>query len=110
MIETSTSPSFFDSSASVGDHEYVVYAEDGNGNRSAASNPAVGTVEPDEEPPSTPTGLTATVGLDGVQLEWTASSDNLGVERYLVLRDGSQTGTASNDNFLDPLAPAGDLE
>jgi hypothetical protein len=110
IVATPAGPSFFDSSASVGDHEYVVYAEDGYGNRSAASNPAVGTVEPDEEPPTTPTGLTATVGLEGVQLEWEASSDNLGVERYLVFRDGSQTGTASNNNFLDPLAPAGDLE
>jgi hypothetical protein len=110
FIDTSTSTSFFDSSAAVGDHEYAVYAEDGNGNRSAASNTAVGTVTPDEEAPSTPTGLTASVGLEGVQLEWKASSDNLGVERYLVLRDGKQTGTASNNNFLDPLAPAGDLE
>jgi hypothetical protein len=110
IVDTSAGTSFFDSSASVGDHEYVVYAEDGNGNRSAASNPAVGTVEPDEEPPTTPTGLTATGGVDGVQLEWEASSDNLGVERYLVFRDGNQTGTASNNNFLDPLAPAGDLE
>jgi hypothetical protein len=110
FIATSTSAGFFDSSALVGDHEYVVYAEDGNGNRSDASNPAVGTVEADEEPPSTPTGLTATVELEGVQLEWEASSDNLGVDHYAVLRDGSQTGTAASNNFLDPLAPAGDLE
>lgn len=110
FVANSTSTSFLDSSAAVGDHEYVVYAEDGNGNRSAASSPAVGTVPPDEDPPTTPTGLTATAGLEGVQLEWQASSDNLSVERYLVFRNGKQTGTASNDNFLDPLAPAGDLE
>lgn len=110
LVDTAAGTSFLDSSASVGDHEYVVYAEDGYGNRSAASNPAVGTVEPDEEPPTSPTGLTATVGLEGIQLEWEASSDNLGVERYLVFRNGSQTGTAFNPNFLDPLAPAGKLE
>jgi hypothetical protein len=110
IVATPAGTSFFDSSASVGDHEYVVYAEDGNGNRSAASNAVVGTVEPDEEPPTTPTDVTAVVGLEGVQLEWEASTDNLGVERYLVFRNGNQTGTASNDNFLDPLAPAGDLE
>lgn len=110
VVETSASTSFFDSSASVGDHEYVVYAEDGNGNRSAASNPAVATVEPDEEPPTAPTDLTATVALEGVQLEWEASSDNLGVERYRVFRNGKETGTAFNNSFLDPLAPAGNLE
>ncbi len=110
LVDTPTGTSFLDSSASVGDHEYVVYAEDGYGNRSAASNPAVATVEPDEEPPTTPTGLTATAELEGVLLEWEASSDNLGVERYLVFRNGKETGTAFNNSFLDPLAPAGDLE
>jgi Big-like domain-containing protein/gametolysin peptidase M11 len=110
LLGTAAGTSFFDSAASVGDHEYVVYAEDGYGNRSAASNPAVATVEPDEEPPTTPTGLTASVELEGVQLEWEASSDNLGVERYLVFRNGKETGTAFNNSFLDPLAPAGNLE
>ena len=110
FVDTLAGTSFLDSSASVGEHEYVVYAEDGYGNRSAASNPAVGTVEPDEEPPTTPTGLTATAELEGVLLEWEASSDNLGVERYLVFRNGKETGTAFNNSFLDPLAPAGDLE
>lgn len=110
FVGTSPSTSFVDSSAAVGDHEYVVYAEDGNGNRSAASNSAEGTVTPDEEPPTTPTDLTATVGLEGVQLEWEASTDDLGVDHYVVLRGGSQTGTALSDSFLDPLAPAGDLE
>ena len=37
--------------------------------------------EPDEEVPTVPTDLTATGGVKGVQLEWGASSDNLGVER-----------------------------
>jgi hypothetical protein len=110
LVDTPAGASFLDSSASVGDHEYVVYAEDGYGNRSAASNPAVGTVEPDEEPPTTPTGLTATAELEGVLLEWEASNDNLGVERYRVFRNGKETGTASNNSFLDPLAPAGNLE
>jgi hypothetical protein len=110
FVDAAAGTSFFDSSASVGDHEYVVYAEDGNGNRSAASSPATATVDADEEPPTTPTDLTATVGLEGVQVEWQASSDNLGVDHYVVLRDGSQTGTAASNSFLDPLAPAGDHE
>lgn len=110
IVATPASPSFFDSSASVGDHEYVVYAEDGNGNRSAASNPAVGTVEPDEEPPSAPTDLTAVVDLESVQLQWGASSDNVGINRYLVFRDGRETGIAAGESTFDPLAPAGDHE
>jgi len=110
FVGTSSSPDYFDSGAAVGDHEYVVYAEDGYGNRSAASDPVTATVEADEEPPTTPTGLTATAELEGVRLEWEASSDNLGVDHYVVLRDGKQTGTALSNSFLDPLAPAGDLE
>jgi hypothetical protein len=109
-VGTSTSTEFVDSSAPVGDHEYVVYAEDATGNRSAASDPATATVEPDEEPPTAPAGVTATAGVEGLQLEWDASSDNVGVTRYRVRRDGGEVGTSTSTSLLDSLVPAGDHE
>jgi hypothetical protein len=110
VIGTSPSASFFDSLASVGDHEYVVYAEDANGNRSAASNTVTGTVEPDEEPPTPPANLTAAVALEGVQLQWEASTDDLAVDQYVIFRDGSEIGTSASASFLDSRAPIGDHE
>ena len=62
----------------------------------------------DEEPPTAPTNLTATAGVEGVQLHWSASSDNIGVDRYVVYRDGVQVGTSSGTGFLDSFAPAGE--
>lgn len=109
-VGTTTSTSFLDAPAPVGDHEYVVYAEDATGNLSAASDPATATAEPDEEPPTRPDNLTATVGTEGVQLEWTASSDNVGVENYVVFRDGGELASPADVGFLDPLASVGSHE
>jgi fibronectin type 3 domain-containing protein len=109
-VGTTTSTSFLDAPAPVGDHEYVVYAEDATGNLSAASDPATATAVPDEEPPTRPDNLTATVGTKGVQLEWTASNDNVGVENYVVFRDGSELASPAEVSFLDPLASVGGHE
>ena len=106
-IGTSASTSFLDSPVSVGDHEYVVYAEDVTGNRSAASEPETVTVEPDEEPPTAPADLTATVVPEGVQLQWDASTDNFGVDRYIVFRDGTRIAGAGS-GFVDSFSSAGD--
>ncbi len=109
-IGTSTSTDFLDSPAPVGDHEYVVYAEDVYGNRSAASDPATVAVEPDEEPPSAPTHLTATAGVEGVQLEWGASTDDVGVDRYAIYRDGTELVAINVTTFLDSIAAVGEHE
>jgi hypothetical protein len=100
--------SFLDSPVSVGDHEYVVYAEDMTGNLSAASEPATVTVVPDEEPPTAPTDLTATMGADGMELQWSSSTDDFGVERYVVFRDGSQIGNSAGTSFTDSFSAAGE--
>ncbi len=44
--------------------------------------------EEDTESPTVPTDLAAIVSGDAVTLSWTASSDNVGVDHYEVLRDG----------------------
>lgn len=72
----------------------------------AGGGSATVSVQIDEEPPTAPTGLTATAGVDGVQLQWNASTDNVGVDRYLVFRDGVEIGNGST-SFLDSFAPAG---
>jgi hypothetical protein len=107
-VGTAASTVFLDSPVSLGEHTYLVYAEDATGNRSAASEPATVTVVPDEEPPTAPTGLAATVGNNGVQLQWNASSDDFGVDRYFVYRDGLQIGSPKNPGFLDSIVSAGE--
>lgn len=56
---------------------------------------------PDEEPPSAPSNLTASLGVSGVKLKWDASTDNVGVSRYAVSRDGSEIGTSPTASFTD---------
>ena len=54
-------------------------------------------VAPDTSPPSSPTSLTAaTVTQTGLTLSWSASSDNVGVAGYDVLRNGVKVGTTSS--------------
>jgi chitodextrinase len=61
-------------------------------------------------PPTAPTNLTATaVSGTEIALSWTAATDNVGVDRYTVIRDGSPvaTVTAPTTTFTDTgLQPA----
>lgn len=86
-------------------YRYDVRAVDGAGHRSLPASVSVTT--PDGEPPSAPTDLRATEGENAerrpyIHLEWTASTDNVGVTGYRVLRDGKEIGTTSGDTaFTD---------
>lgn len=73
----------------------------------AGGGSATVSVDLDEDPPTVPDDLQAAVGADGVRLSW-VSTDDVGVERYLVFRDGERVGTAATPSFLDTRAPAGD--
>jgi chitodextrinase len=56
----------------------------------------------DTTPPSVPTGLTSTAHTaSSVSLSWTASTDNVGVTGYQVLRNGTQVGTTTATSFTD---------
>ncbi|MCE9671770.1 PQQ-dependent sugar dehydrogenase [Myxococcus stipitatus] len=59
----------------------------------------------DTQPPSIPTGLTATAVGTSVTLGWTASTDNVGVTAYDVFRGGVKIGTVSGSppgtSFVD---------
>nr|BFE57553.1 hypothetical protein GCM10020063_020790 [Dactylosporangium thailandense] len=56
----------------------------------------------DTTPPSTPTGLTSPAKTSSsVSLSWNASTDNVGVAGYKVLRGGTQVGTATTTSYTD---------
>ncbi|MEU4519295.1 PQQ-dependent sugar dehydrogenase [Amycolatopsis sp. NPDC024027] len=75
-----------------------VNARDAAGNVSQASPTVPVTVpqcQADTEPPTTPTGVTATASGTTVTVRWTPATDNVGVTGYEVLRDGTVAGSAS---------------
>lgn len=62
---------------------------------------------PDEEAPSTPSGLASTsVTVSSISISWNASSDNVGVEKYNIYNGADLTGSAVDTTFtLSDLAP-----
>jgi hypothetical protein len=76
---------------------------------SAGNGHATVEVEVDTEPPTAPEDLQATVGADGVELSW-VSTDNVGVERFFVYRDGKLLGNVESASYSDSYAPVGDHE
>jgi fibronectin type 3 domain-containing protein len=83
-------------------YSYQVYALDGAGNKSAASNTAsVKTpIVPDTQAPTKPASLAATAqSTQQINLSWMASTDNTGVAGYNVYRStGSDTVNAQKIN------------
>lgn len=87
--------SYTDANVAVGTYSDTVDAADAAGNRSAPSAAAIAnvTVVADVTPPSTPTGLTATVPdihVRNIVLSWSAATDNVGVTGYGVYRNGTK--------------------
>ncbi|GAA3454902.1 PQQ-dependent sugar dehydrogenase [Dactylosporangium matsuzakiense] len=76
-----------------------VNARDAAGNVSQASATVPITppqCQADSQPPTAPTGLTASAAGTTVTLGWTASTDNVGVASYDVYRDGAKAATVKN--------------
>src|SRR2546422_11448877 len=66
------------------------------------SNGAGATPSVDPTAPSMPTGLTgAAAGSTGANLSWSASTDNVGVTAYILLRNGVQVATPVSTSFAD---------
>ncbi|MEV6825242.1 PQQ-dependent sugar dehydrogenase [Amycolatopsis sp. NPDC051102] len=92
-----------------------VNARDAAGNVSQASTTvtiAVPQCQADTEPPTTPTGVTATASGTTVTVRWTAATDNVGVTGYEVLRDGAVAGStsgAASTSFTDSALSANTL-
>jgi chitodextrinase len=82
-------------------YTYRVAAYDAAGNTSAQSSPASATTH-DTTPPSVPTGLTgAAHSQTRIDLNWTASTDNIGVAGYRIYRGGGQIGTSTSLTYSD---------
>lgn len=78
------------------EYTYAIRAIDAAGNVSWRSNLVSRVAEvdggpPDTERPTTPRGLRSNSQPTGIELEWTASTDNVGVANYVIFRstDGS---------------------
>ena len=117
QIGTPTGTSFNDTGRSPSTtYRYQVRAADAAANLGPYSTIATATTPaaPDTTPPTAPTGLTATApSSTQVNLNWTASSDNVGVFEYRVERCagagctnfaqiGTPTGTSFNDTGRSP--------
>ncbi len=83
-------------------YSFYVTAYDAAGNESDHSNTVNVTTEntPDTQAPTAPSNLTySDVTSTSLNLAWDASTDNVGVDSYLIFQDGSQVGTTSNTYY-----------
>ncbi len=85
---------------------YRVSAFDGDGEEGRLSDPVQVTTDP-LPPPTVPEDLAATaVGPYGIDLEWSPSESEAGVDFYRVYRDGEEIGTVGETRYADQgLAP-----
>lgn len=107
LIDTSFSTSFTDENPPAGEHTYTVYAYSELGIRGEPSEPAVVTVPDFESPNAVQTVFTYVAGAD-VTLGWWPVTDNLGVTRYVVFRDGEEVGDTPAIVYDDADVPAGE--
>jgi len=110
MISETTGTSYTD--ASITDSErycYSVSALDEAGNESDKSQEACVDVIVDAEAPSVPTNLSINSSQpdNTVQIKWTDSTDNVGVEGYKIYRNGAYIASSSTNSYLDSNVTAG---
>ena len=66
------------------------------------------TPKPDTTPPSVPTNLTGiAISSTVINLNWTASTDNVGVAGYRIFRGGEEIGTSTTITYSDTGLTAG---
>ncbi len=85
-------------------YSYYVEAYDQAGNVSAISAMAAASTlaSPDQAAPTVPTNLSATAkSPTQVALSWKASTDNVGVTDYLILRNNAVIATTSESTYTD---------
>ena len=93
-------------------YAYTVTAVDAAGNESPPSNSREVSTPPssgaDTQPPTTPTNLRrGAATTTSIELLWDAATDNVGVARYRILRNGSAVGTTTGTSFTDTGLAAG---
>ena len=108
LVDTVTGLSFTDSGRTAGAiHQYKVVAFDAAGNESPPASLTVTILVPDTESPSSPLNLVATPALSQMVLAWGASTDNVAVTGYRVLREGILVATVPSPGFTDINLPSG---
>ncbi len=90
-----------------GPHTLSVRVQDAAGNTGLSPPVTVNVYTPDTQPPSAPSGLTATVTGSTVDLSWQPSSDNVGVSGYNVLRDGVPLARTTAAAYADATGQQG---
>ena len=84
---------------------YMLFIVNSNGVPSVASWVNLPAPYQEDTPPSAPSGLTATAtSSSSVSLSWTASTDNIGVTGYDILRNGTKIGTTTATSYTDTSA------
>jgi uncharacterized repeat protein (TIGR01451 family) len=89
--------------ATVTNTATVTGGGDTNSANNAASDPtSITASSSDVTPPSAPTNLSApAVSASQVTLTWTASTDNVAVAGYRILRGGASVGTSTQTTYTD---------
>jgi len=83
-------------------YKYHVTAIDAAGNESQASNVVTATTLSDMDPPSVPENLSAvTISSQQINLNWSRSTDNQGVEGYTVFRNGAEIANITDTLYSD---------
>ncbi|MEN9867235.1 MAG: hypothetical protein RL748_2825, partial [Pseudomonadota bacterium] len=110
LVGSTSSNSFIDVGLSAStSYGYSVLAFDAAGNQSAKSSAITAlTKAADTVAPTAPGApLASNLTSSSASLSWAAASDNYGVAKYLVYRNGVQVGSSSTTSFDDAgLAPA----
>ena len=102
LVHTTADLSYNDANLQPGvEYDYGVIAFDAAGNISTAASLSVTTLVPDAVPPSIPGQLVAAPGLSHVVLTWEASTDEVGVAGYSVVRDGHEVATVTTPGYTD---------
>jgi len=107
LVGSPAGPSFIDAGLTNGvAYSYTVAAVDAAGNTSAPTAAVIVTPK-DTQAPSVPTGIVLTLNAQthSIGVAWNASTDNVGVVKYRVYRNGTLVGqpatTSYNDTGLD---------
>ena len=103
LVATVTGTTYTDSGLSPATaYAYGVAAFDAAGNTSAAAPASATTLAGDTQAPIQPGGVTAkALDASRIQLSWTASTDNVGVAGYRVLRGGVLVATVTGTGWTE---------